>query len=351
MTDLWSLVPPRVRVSSEKWLFHGSRCACMLATKAGGDVQHRHAAAAFAKRFGVSKRVQVTPPPVKKAWEGPPFAWSDVFSHQINSTSCWQFCSEGVRHLICFDERKACRRETKTTETGCHPARLGWHNGECSIVRRNGNYWIETNSAFATDCAWLLHQEEYTGKGTCSQACEKVFRPPNTKYHRDSGSCSVPSLDHGTTPPCCDDREYIIDTGASLEIMSKEALSVISAAGGAAWTTDEVTVNIKIWTHLSQSSCWKIHLQCDRWTSCERKWAFLTFGKEEGLHQSSKGWEFCPCKHENDEHGVAWTEKFVRLQNPGPEASANWSQWFFWSSATMMIVMESYILLPDQMRG
>ena len=98
--------------------------------------------------------------------------------------------------------------------------------------------------------AWDLHKNIYTVEGTHVQVCGKFFRPPN---RNTQGKCVASRSD------CqAEDREFVVGSGSSLHMMSKDALTaveketrrtsgnvtVIMTANGKSGSTEEATVYV-----------------------------------------------------------------------------------------------------------
>ena len=98
--------------------------------------------------------------------------------------------------------------------------------------------------------AWDLHKNISKVRGTCVQACKKFFRPPN-RTTQEKFVKSRSDYEH-------ENPEFIVDSGASLHMMSKSALTsgekdtigrskeptVTKSANGKAESTEEVTVYV-----------------------------------------------------------------------------------------------------------
>ena len=76
---------------------------------------------------------------------------------------------------------------------------------------------IEANMKFAFKSAWDTHKNRHKVKGTCVQACEEFFRPPNKTAHEKVVASRLEC--HR------EDREVIVVCGASLHMMSKNAIT------------------------------------------------------------------------------------------------------------------------------
>ena len=109
--------------------------------------------------------------------------------------------------------------------------------------------FIEANMDSARKKEWELRKNRNWIKRTCVQECEKIRQPNKTDREK-----AVESLSHGNY----ENREFNVDSGASLQMMSKNELTsgeketirrskeptVITTARGAAESTEEATVYV-----------------------------------------------------------------------------------------------------------
>ena len=108
----------------------------------------------------------------------------------------------------------------------------------------------EANMEFARKKPSDLHNNICKPTGTCTQACLNFFRPPN-RTTQEKVVASLSDCEH-------EDREFIVDSGTSLSMISKLELTcggkdairrskeptVITTANGRAESTEEETVYV-----------------------------------------------------------------------------------------------------------